>query len=172
MYRVRTARDGSPRVRLLGSGTILREALAAAELLESGWEAPAEVWSVTSFTELRRDGLTAERHNRLHPNRPARCSWVEECLGQAPAAAPVIAATDYVRAVPDLIRTWVPAKYVALGTDGYGLSDTRAALRRKFEVDAVSIGYAALHAAGAGRDTLARFRSRYGFEAPDRGPWE
>jgi pyruvate dehydrogenase E1 component len=133
-----------PRVQLLGSGTILREALAAAEILEQEYDIAADVWSVTSFTELRRDGLECERWNREHPDDP-RKSWVEQCL--ASPRGPVIAASDYVRAVADLIRGWVPGKYVALGTDGFGRSDTRSALRSYFGVDAQSIAKAAARAA-------------------------
>jgi pyruvate dehydrogenase E1 component len=152
MYRLREStlagtRAGEaknvPRVRLLGSGTILREALAAAEILEQEYDIAADVWSVTSFTELRRDGLACERWNREHPDA-LRMSWVEQCL--ANAGGPVIAASDYVRAVADLIRGWVPGKYVALGTDGFGRSDTRAALRSYFGVDAQSIARAAVRA--------------------------
>ena len=129
-----------PRVQLLGSGTILREALAAAEILEQEYDIAADVWSVTSFTELRRDGLECERWNREHPDALRR-SWVEQCLAEA--RGPVVAASDYVRAVADLIRAWVPGKYVTLGTDGFGRSDTRAALRSYFGVDAQSIAKAA-----------------------------
>lgn len=135
-----------PRVQLLGSGTILREALAAAEILEQEYDIAADVWSVTSFTELRRDGLECERWNREHPGE-ARSSWVEQCLGGS--GGPVIAASDYVRAVPDLIRAWVPGSYLTLGTDGFGRSDTRAALRRFFGVDAPSIAQAAVRAAAS-----------------------
>ena len=101
---------------------------------------------MTSFTELRRDGLECERWNLEHPDDP-RKSWVEQCL--ASARGPVIAASDYVRAVADLIRGWVPGKYVALGTDGFGRSDTRSALRRFFGVDAQGIAQAAVRAAAA-----------------------
>jgi len=132
-----------PRVQLLGSGTILREALAAAEILGEEYDIAADVWSVTSFTELRRDGLECERWNREHPDA-RRKNWVEQCL--ANAGGPVVAASDYVRAVADLIRAWVPGKYVALGTDGFGRSDTRAALRSYFGVDAQSIAQAAVRA--------------------------
>jgi pyruvate dehydrogenase E1 component len=135
-----------PRVQLLGSGTILREALGAAEILEQEHDIAADVWSVTSFTELRRDGIACERWNREHPDDPRR-SWVEQCL--AGARGPVIAASDYVCAVADLIRAWVPGKYVTLGTDGFGRSDTRAALRSYFGVDAQSIARAAVRAAAS-----------------------
>jgi pyruvate dehydrogenase E1 component len=133
-----------PRVRLLAAGTILREALAAAEILGEEYDIAADVWSVTSFTELRRDGLECERWNSTRPAEPRR-SWVEQCL--AGSGGPVVAASDYVRAVPDLIRTWVPGRYLTLGTDGFGRSDTRAALRSFFGVDAQSIAQAAVRAA-------------------------
>ena len=133
-----------PRVQLLGAGTILREALAAAEILEQEYDIAADVWSVTSFTELRRDGLECEHWNGEHPADP-RASWVEQCL--AGARGPVVAASDYVRAVPDLIRAWVPGTYLTLGTDGFGRSDTRAALRRFFGVDAQGIARVAARAA-------------------------
>ncbi|HMK23919.1 MAG TPA: pyruvate dehydrogenase (acetyl-transferring), homodimeric type, partial [Terriglobales bacterium] len=100
----KATRNAERRVQFLGSGTILREALAAAELLENDWDIAADVWSVTSFTELRREGMEVERANRVHPGRSSQSSWVERCLGSRPG--PVIAASDYVRAVPDLIRTW------------------------------------------------------------------
>ena len=133
-----------PRVRLLGAGTILREALAAADILEQEYDIAADVFSVTSFTELRRDGLACACWNRDHPGE-ARTSWVEQCLGAS--GAPVVAASDYVSALPDLIRAWVPGTYLALGTDGFGRSNTRAALRRFFGVDAQSIVRAAVRAA-------------------------
>ena len=134
MYLLRaSALSGDhPRVALAGAGTILREALAAAERLETEQRIAADVYSVTSFTELRRDGLGCDAWNRDHPDE-RRASWVEQCLGPQPG--PVIAASDYVRAVADLIRTWVPGHYVTLGTDGYGRSDTRANLRAYFGVD-------------------------------------
>jgi len=155
MYRVRQSPPGSAtagkakrtaRVQLLGSGTILREALAAAEILEREYDIAADVFSVTSFTELRRDGLECERWNRERPDAPRR-SWVEQCL--ANAEGPVIAASDYVCAVADLIRGWVPGKYMTLGTDGFGRSDTRAALRSYFGVDAQSIAKVAVRAAAS-----------------------
>ena len=132
------------RVQVLGSGTLLREALAAGELLERDWGVAADVWSVTSFTELRRDGLAVERYSRLHPDAEPALNWVERCL--APTQGPIIAVTDYLGTVPDLIRAWVPRRYVTLGTDGFGRSDTRAALRRFFEVDRYYICIAALKA--------------------------
>src|SRR5215213_3130541 len=146
MHRIREI-EGA-KVRLLGSGTILREVEAAAELLGSDFEIPADVWSVTSFTELRRDGLRADREARLHPDAEARPPWVERCLGDEPGA-PVIAATDYVKTLPDGIRAWVPGRYEVLGTDGFGRSDFRKDLRRFFEVDRHHIVVAALRSLAA-----------------------
>ncbi len=133
-----------PRVQLLGSGTILREAIAAAALLQADFGVTADVWSVTSFTELRREGLEAERWNMLHPGEPARQSYVESCLGGR--SGPVVAATDYMKAYSDQIRGLVPTRYRVLGTDGFGRSDYRARLRRFFEVDRHFIALAALKA--------------------------
>ena len=131
------------RVQLLGSGAILREVQAAAELLrEYGVE--ADVWSATSFNELRRDGLSVQRWNRLHPTAKPRQSYVEQCLDGSDG--PVIAATDYMQAYADQIRPWVRGRYEVLGTDGFGRSDTRRRLRQFFEVSREHIAYAALKA--------------------------
>jgi pyruvate dehydrogenase E1 component len=131
-----------PRVQLLGSGTILREVLAAAEMLDTDFGIGADVWSVTSFTELRRDGIEVERHNMLHPLSEQRSAYVTDCLRNR--RGPVIASTDYLRAFADQIRQWVPDHYRVLGTDGFGRSDFRHALRRFFEVDRHYIVVAAL----------------------------
>jgi pyruvate dehydrogenase E1 component len=148
MYRVREGASGKRegRVQLLGSGTILREALAAADELECSHGVAADVWSVTSWTELRWDGMATERTARAGAHAPP--PWVERCLGATDG--PIVAASDYVRAVPDLIRPYVPPgrRYVALGTDGFGRSDTRAALRSFFEVDRTAIVRSALAALG------------------------
>ncbi len=176
LYRLREIADtgGEPRVQLLGAGTLLREALAAGELLERDWGVAADVWSVTSFTELRRDGLDVERRNRLHPAAEPASSWVERCL--APTARPIIAVSDYLRAVPDLIRAWVPRRYVTLGTDGFGRSDTRAALRRFFEVDRHHIAVAALKALAdedmIDRANVERAMARYGIDPSLPNPWD
>jgi pyruvate dehydrogenase E1 component len=148
MYLLRASTLGGdgPRVQLAGAGTILREVLAAAEQLEQERGVAADVWSVTSFTELRRDGLACERWNQEHPGE-RRASWVEQCL--VPRPGPLVAASDYVRAVADLIRTWVRGHYVTLGTDGYGRSDTRANLRAHFGVDRGTICATALAAVRA-----------------------
>jgi pyruvate dehydrogenase E1 component len=145
MYLLREGKVGKrkkvPRVQLLGSGTILNEVLAAAELLESDFGVAADVWSVTSFTELRRDGIAAERWNMLHPVDDARQSYVTE---QLDGRGPVVASTDYIRAYADQIRQWVPGRYRVLGTDGFGRSDSRQALRRFFEVNRHYVAVAAL----------------------------
>ncbi|GGL80146.1 pyruvate dehydrogenase E1 component [Deinococcus aerolatus] len=173
MYRLRALQDTSgPHVRLLGSGTILREVLRAAELLADDWGVGAEVWSVTSFGELRRDGMEAERLSRLHPEEAARPSFVGTHLNQS--TAPVIAATDYLRAVPDMIRPYLRADYVTLGTDGFGRSDTRAALRAFFEVDAHHIVLTALKALSdqgtLEAQTVTRAMERYGLDRPKANP--
>jgi pyruvate dehydrogenase E1 component len=141
------AKKGELRVQLLGSGTILREAIAAAELLDKDFGISADIWSCPSFTELRRDGFDAERWNRLHPEAEPRKSYVAECLEGR--SGPAIAATDYVRAFADQIRAFVPMRYTVLGTDGFGRSDTRANLRRFFEVDRYYIAHAAVAALAA-----------------------
>jgi pyruvate dehydrogenase E1 component len=138
---------GTLRVQLLGSGTILREVLAAAELLAADFDVVADVWSCPSFTELRRDGLATERWNLLHPTQPRRRSHVEACLADRPG--PVVAATDYVKAFADQIRAFVPRRYTVLGTDGFGRSDYRRRLRSFFEVDAGFVAVAALSALAA-----------------------
>jgi pyruvate dehydrogenase E1 component len=161
MYSLRQGKE----VQLLGSGPILREVMAAAELLEKDWKISAGVWSVTSFSELRRDGMKAERAARF--GQPQK-SWVAQCLEKT--AGPVIAASDYVSAVADLIRPYVERKYVALGTDGFGRSDTRAALREFFEVDARHIALAALAAIDPG--LLGGAMRRYGIDYVARPPWE
>ncbi len=152
-------------LQLLGSGPILREVIAAAALLEKDWGIAAMVWSVTSFTELRRDGMEAERSRRYGQGGQ---SWVEKCL--AGSAGPVVAASDYVSAVADLIRPYVPGKYVALGTDGFGRSDTRAALRDFFEVDARHIAVAALAALES--PSVGEAIRRYGIDTGLRPPWQ
>jgi len=147
LYRVRRA-DGefAHRVQLLGSGPLLREALRAADLLAEAHGVGADVWSVTSYQQLRADALAVERWNRLHPAGPERLPYVTEKL--APTVGPIVATSDWVRLVPDMVARFLPAgrEFVALGTDGYGLSDTRPALRRHFETDAEHVTVAALAA--------------------------
>jgi pyruvate dehydrogenase E1 component len=146
MYRLEadstTAKKGSKAVQLLGSGTILLEVRAAAEILRADYGVAVDVWSVTSFNELRREGLAIDRWNLLHPDEEPRTSWVETCLGEV--EAPVVASTDYMKAFADQIRNWVPQDYRVLGTDGFGRSDTRERLRHFFEVDRRFVVIAAL----------------------------
>ena len=146
MYKLRAleAEKSGPRVRLLGSGAILREVEAGAELLAKDFGVSSEIWSVTSFTELRRDGLEAERWSMLHPEAPPRLSYVEQVLRKG--VGPVVAATDYVKSIPDGVRPYVPARYKVLGTDGFGRSDYRRRLRSFFEVDRYHIVLAGLKA--------------------------
>jgi pyruvate dehydrogenase E1 component len=144
MYLLKTGGRGKMRAQLFGSGTILREVLAAAEILEKQFDVPADVWSVTSFSELRREALEVERWNERHPEHKPRTSFVQESLKGK--SGPFIAATDYMKTVPDQIRQWVPGTYRVLGTDGYGRSDSRKALREFFEVDRHSIVVSTLKA--------------------------
>ena len=142
------AKKGELRVQLMGSGTILREAIAAAELLDKDFGVTADIWSCPSFTELRRDGFDVERWNRLNPEaKTPRKAYITGLLEGR--QGPAIAATDYVRAFPDQVRAFVPMHYTVLGTDGFGRSDTRANLRRHFEVDRFHIAHAAIAALAA-----------------------
>ncbi len=161
LYRFREAaaapRAPGRRAQLLGSGPILREVLRAQEILAERFGVAADVWSATSFTELRRDALEAERWNRLHPAEPPRVPYVTRLL--APTEGPIVAATDYLKQLPQLVAPFVPRAFTALGTDGFGRSDTREALRRFFEVDAESIAAATLSAlAREGAVTTAEAR--------------
>jgi pyruvate dehydrogenase E1 component len=156
-------REKALRVQLLGSGTILREVIAAADLLAADFDITADIWSVPSFTELRREGLDVERWNMLHPTQPSRRSHVEVCLAER--QGPVIAASDYMKAFADQIRPFVPQRYRVLGTDGFGRSDYRRSLRSFFEVDRHFIAVAALKAladegavpASAAADAIRRY---------------
>ncbi|WLG76430.1 alpha-ketoglutarate dehydrogenase [Pseudomonas simiae] len=170
MYRLQGA--AGAQVRLLGSGTLVREAQAAAQLLADDWQVASEVFSVTSFSELARDAREVERWNRLHPQAVARVSHVNECL---PHGAPVIAVSDYVRAVPQMIGSYLGSRYTVLGTDGFGRSDTRAALRDFFEVDRHHLVLAALTAL-AEQGSLApqvcqQAIERYGLQAERDASW-
>ena len=177
MYRFREgSRSGGaerPNVQLVGSGTILREVIAAGELLEQDWGVSADIWSATSFTELRREGMAVERWNLLHPEEPQRRSCVADCLGGN--RGPVVAASDYMRSFADQIRPFVPQPFSVLGTDGFGRSDTRARLRRFFEVDRHYIVLAALKSlADEGAIPSARVTeaiSRYGIDPTKPAPW-
>ena len=164
---------GNVQVRLLGSGTILREVIAAAELLQRDWQIEAEIWSVTSFTELAREARDTQRWNRLHPQASPRLSHVEECLH---GLLPIVAATDYVAAYPQLIAAYVAAPFHALGTDGFGRSDTRQALRKFFEVDrhqiVVSTLHALMRAGGVNGSVVDQAIARYGIEVTLAAPWD
>src|SRR5690606_29293241 len=180
MYRLRAAagegkggaRKGKrARVQLLGSGTILREVIAAADLLEADWKVSADVWSATSFTELRRDGLACDRHNLLHPDDEQQVPHVTRLLGQT--EGPIVASTDYTKLFADQIRPFIPKgrSYRVLGTDGFGRSDFRYRLRRHFEVDRHFVVLAAVRelveegALPAG--TVAAVIEKYGID-PDK----
>jgi pyruvate dehydrogenase E1 component len=161
------------RVQLLGSGTILREVMAAAELLKKDWEVAADVWSCPSFNELRRDGMATARWNLLHPADKPRACHVEQCLGAT--QGPVVASTDYMRAFADQIREFVPRRYKVLGTDGFGRSDSRDNLRRFFEVDRHYVALAALKAlAEEGTIPPAKVAEairKYGIDPERPAPW-
>jgi pyruvate dehydrogenase E1 component len=135
--------DGErPRAQILASGVAVRWALDAQRLLAEDWGVAADVWSATSWTELRREALGCEEHNLLHPDGEPRVPYLTQALGGH--QGPVVAVSDWIRAVPDQIARWVPAPFTSLGTDGYGFSDTRAAARRFFHVDGPSITLAVL----------------------------
>jgi len=144
MYLLQAGKSAKLKVQLLGSGAILREVIAAAELLQNDFNVSADVWSVTSFNELRREGLQIERENLFSPDKKPKITYVETCLQKH--EGPVIAATDYIRAYADQIRSFVPRSYTVLGTDGFGRSDTREHLRSFFEVDRYHIAVTALYA--------------------------
>jgi pyruvate dehydrogenase E1 component len=175
MYLLHSTEGSGPRVQLMGSGTILREVEAAAELLASDWDVAADIWSATSFTELARDGQDVERWNLLHPTEPQRISWVTERLDERPAG-PVVAATDYMRAFAEQIRAYVPAdrRYLVLGTDGFGRSDYRKALRSHFEVDRYHVVVAALSTLAAQNAVAAtavgEAITRYGIDTSKPNP--
>jgi pyruvate dehydrogenase E1 component len=172
LYLLREAAPAKVRVQLLGSGAILREVIAAADLLRDDWGVAADVWSATSLTELRRDGLETQRWNLLHPEQPPRLSHVERCLG--PRQGPVVCATDYVKLHADQIRPFVPQRMLALGTDGFGRSDTRAQLRAFFEVDRRWVAVAALRALADEGEVPARSvaeaMARYGVDPKKPNP--
>lgn len=157
------------RVQLLGSGTILREVIAAAEILDQDFGISADIWSVTSFNELRREALDVTRWNMLHPSEPARLSYVTNCLKDC--TGPVVAATDYMKIFADQIREFVPGRYKVLGTDGFGRSDTREKLRQFFEVDRHYVAIATLQAlAEDGKisaETVAQAIKKFGID-PDK----
>jgi pyruvate dehydrogenase E1 component len=142
LYLLKPAADGKAQVALFGSGSILNEAIKAQAILADKYGVSANVWSVTSYTELRREALVADRWNRLHPTEPERKPYIHQALGDIDM--PIIAASDYLKIVADQIAPWLPGRLTALGTDGFGRSENREHLRRFFEVDAQSIAAAAL----------------------------
>jgi pyruvate dehydrogenase E1 component len=175
MYLLRNAGEGAgPRVQLLGSGTILREVIAAAQLLQQDFGVRADIWSCPSFNELRRNGMETERWNMLHPAQAPRKSYVEQCLGAR--EGPVVAAADYMRSFADQIRPFIPWRYLCLGTDGFGRSDYRVALRRFFEVDRHYVAIAALNALAAEgalpKSKVEAAIKKYGVDAERPPPWK
>ena len=173
LFREGKAKKNAPKVQLLGSGTILREVIAGAELLEKDFGVAADIWSVTSFNELRRDGLDVQRWNMLHPESTPRVAYAESCLKDR--QGPVIAATDYIKLFADQIRAFLPVhQYVVLGTDGFGRSDTRRQLRKFFEVDRHYVAVAALKAL-ADEEAVPRVKvteaiRKYGIDPEKRNP--
>ena len=175
MYLFRAGEKGSkgPRVQLLGCGTILREVVEAAGLLKVDWGVAADLWSCPSFTLLARDGMAVARENLLNPTAKPKLSHVARCL--ADTQGPVVAATDYIRAFAEQIRAYVPRRYVVLGTDGFGRSDTREKLRRFFEVDRHYVTVAALKAladdGALPAATVAEAMKKYGIDPAKPAPW-
>jgi pyruvate dehydrogenase E1 component len=167
------AKGKGPRVQLMGSGTILREVIAAADLLRDDFKINADIWSATSFNELRRDGMSAERWSLLHPSQPRRKSYLETSLEGR--AGPVVAATDYMRGFADQVRSQVPRRYVVLGTDGFGRSDYRVKLRKFFEVNRFYVAVAALKAlADDGEikpEVVEQAIKKYGLDTERPDPW-
>lgn len=171
LYKEASA-EGAFRVQLLGSGSILREVIAAADLLASEFDVQADIWAVTSFNELTRNGQDVDRWNMLHPQDAPRESYVAQCLDGQPG--PVIAASDYMKNYADQIRAWVPASYRVLGTDGFGRSDSRSKLRYFFEVDCHFVAIAALKSlqddGAIGADVVAEAIQRFGIDADKPNP--
>jgi len=172
-YEAGDAKAKAPRVQLLGSGTIFREVIEAAALLEADWGVASDLWACPSFTELARDGMAVTRENLMNPSAKPKTSHVERCLSDT--IGPVIAATDYMRAFAEQIRSFVPRRYVVLGTDGFGRSDTREKLRRFFEVDRYYVTVAALKAlADDGTLPVAKVTDamkKYGLDPAKPAPW-
>ena len=167
------SKKAGPRVQLLGSGVILREVIAAAELLKTDWGVTSDIWSCPSFNELGREGRAVTRWNMLHPTTQQRVSWVTQQL--AGTKGPVIASTDYVREFADQIRELVPRRYTVLGTDGFGRSDSRKNLRRFFEINRFYVAVAALKAlADEGEVPAAKVAEaikKYEIDAEKPAPW-
>jgi pyruvate dehydrogenase E1 component len=170
LYRFAAAPEGPKRkATILFSGSAYRAAVEAQQLLAEHHDVAAELWSVTSYKALREDAVATERWNRMHPTEPARTTYVTEKLNEAGAEGPFVAVTDFMKVVPEQIARWIPGRFTALGTDGYGRSDTRAALRRHFEVDAAHLVVAVLHELAEGGDgkaeEVAEAITTYGVDA-------
>ena len=172
LYQFSVGGKHKQKVQLMGSGAILREVIAAAELLENDWGVSADIWSATSFNELTREAQDVERWNRLHPTETQKVSYVEQTL--ADSQGPFIAATDYVRGYAEQIRKWIPGRYEVLGTDGFGRSDTRAQLRKFFEVNSHQVVVAALKALAdeslIPATTVTEAITKYGIDADKPNP--
>jgi pyruvate dehydrogenase E1 component len=173
LFRAGEKKAKAPRVQLLGCGTIFREVIAAADLLKSDWGVESDLWSCPSFTELAREGMRVARENLMNPTAKPKQGHAEACLKDT--AGPVIAATDYMRAYAEQIRAFVGRRYVVLGTDGFGRSDTREKLRRFFEVDRYYVTVAALKAlADEGAlpaSKAADAMKKYGLDPAKPAPW-
>ncbi|WP_442905423.1 transketolase-like TK C-terminal-containing protein [Halomonas sp. BC04] len=173
LYRLPSHAPSAPKIRLLGSGAILNEVIRAADRLAEDWQVQAEVWSATSFSELARDAREVERRQRFHPLDTPRRSHLANCLE---GDIPIVAASDYVRAYPQLIAGYVRPRFLTLGTDGFGRSDTRTAMRDFFEVDATHVVLAALQVLVEEGDLpakrLADALAHYGIEPPEAAPWQ
>jgi pyruvate dehydrogenase E1 component len=173
MYLFKEGQENPLKVQLMGSGTILREVIAAAGILEEDFGISADIWSATSFNELKREGISVERHNRLQPEKTALVPYVTQCLEGR--VGPVIAATDYMRNYADQIRAYIPQRYVVLGTDGFGRSDTRKQLRKFFEVNRHHVVVAALKAlVDEGKLPASKVTEaikKYQIEADRPAPW-
>ena len=163
----------APRATILFSGTAWRAAEEARRILAERWGVAAESWSVTSYKSLREDALSAERHDRLHPDRPGRVPLVTAEL--AGSGGPIVAVTDFVRAVPDQVARWMPRRFTSLGTDGFGRSDTREVLRRFFETDAAHVVAAVLRGLEADgavpAGTTGRALADQGVDVGSADPW-
>jgi pyruvate dehydrogenase E1 component len=171
MYKILSS--NKPKIRLLGSGSILRESIKAKEIL-SNYKIESEVWSVTSFNLLRKDGMEVERFNQLNPNSSEKKSYVEECFSDNPI--PVVASTDYMRSYADQIRPYINEDFTVLGTDGFGRSDSREMLREFFEIDANSIVRASAYSLYKNRNleksTLDKIYKDIGIDSAKINPWE
>jgi pyruvate dehydrogenase E1 component len=178
LYRYKAAPDGNltNRVRIMASGTAMLAALEAQQLLAEHHDTAAEIWSATSYKTLREDALAVERWNRLHPTEVPRVPYISHVLGATGASGPTVAVTDFMKVVPDQVARWVPGPFIPLGTDGYGFSDTRAALRRHFETDAAHIVVAALSGLAqlgdAKGETVAEAIRRYDLDPETIDPRE